>query len=128
MFKLLALSLLAKVIMSLYFAYSWTFDEVYFDAFGNYQKIDKSPPKVFWNMQRERWHTELQWTAVSYYIDYATVAIAYCFVICFYQWFGELYLHICGGGTVLLPAVLTQSKARLTNVHEIRPEARRMQQ
>lgn len=97
-FKLLALSLLAKIIMSLYFAYSWTFDEIYFDQFGNFQKIDKTPPRVIWGMDREAWHTDLQWEAIEAYIKYTSVAIVYCFVVCFYEWIGAIYLILFGAG------------------------------
>lgn len=84
--------------MSLYFSYSWTFDDIYFDAFGNYQKIDKTPPNIIWNMEKESWHTDLQWRAIGYYVKYTNVAIAYCFCLCFYHWFEDLYLLFAGAG------------------------------
>lgn len=65
--KQVALALVAKLVVSLYYTYSWPMDSVYKNDQGDLIEVDKIAHLGFWRLEREPWHSDSQWAAVVYY-------------------------------------------------------------
>jgi hypothetical protein len=62
-----ALALVAKLVVSLYYTYSWPMDNAYKSTSGDLISVDKISRLPFWRLERGPWHSDSQWEAVVYY-------------------------------------------------------------
>jgi hypothetical protein len=93
--KQIAVALLIKVIVSIYFLYSWPMDEVYTNSEGEFVMVDKVPRLGFWRMKREAWMTEEQWRPLRYYKAIVYVTIALVAIVLLFDVFEGIYSAIC---------------------------------
>jgi hypothetical protein len=82
--KQVGLALVAKLVVSLYYTYSWPMDNAYKSESGELVMVDKIAHVPFWRLERGPWHSNSQWEAVVYYRKFlyaigAVVVISWAF-------------------------------------------------